>query len=154
MIGYRKARAEDAERIGVVDRDAFVDSPYGEKTGLAEDPEKQRSRQENAQDFCKRRPDWVFVAEEHDTVVGFATLEYWPEKRAGRIENNAVLPEYRGHGISTELVGRALDELRLLGARSAAVHTSHVPAACRAYEKAGFRIEKREGEHSYYRIEL
>ena len=153
-MGYRKARAEDAERIGVVDRDAFVDSPYGEKTGLAKDPEKQRKRQKNAQDFCRRRPDWVFVAEEHDAIVGFATLEYWPEKRAGRIENNAVLPDYRGHGISTELVTRALDELRLLGAESATVHTSHVPAACRAYEKAGFRIEKREGEHSYYRMKL
>ena len=148
----RKAKADETEQIGDIDVASFLNSPYGEKKGLAQNKEAQQIRWNHAKSFCNEHPDWVYVAVEDDKVVGVATLFYQPEERTGEVENNAVLREYRGRGISTLLVSRVVEELKNLGAEQINVHTDAVPAACRVYEKVGFKLVRREGENSYYEM--
>lgn len=58
------------------------------------------------------------------------------------IENVATLPAYRGHGLATELLGRAITEGRANGARDAQI-TFFIgnDAAERTYTKAGFKLK-------------
>lgn len=148
----RKLKADESEQICDLEVDAFLNSPYGEKKGLAQNKKAQQMRWDHVKSFCLEHPDWVYVAIEDDKIVGTATLFYQPEERTGEVENNAVLPEYRGRGISTLLVRRVVEELKNLGAEQINVHTDAVPAACRVYEKAGFKLVRREGENSYYQM--
>ena len=148
----RKAKAAETEQIGDVDVASFSNSPYGEKKGLAQNKKAQQIRWNHAKSFCHEHPDWVYVAIEDDKVIGFATLFYQPEERTGEVDNNAVLREYRGRSISTLLVNRVIKELKNLGAEQINVHTDAVPAACRVYEKVGFKLVRREGENSYYEM--
>ena len=154
IIRVRQAKPTDALKIGEVDIESFMRSPYGEKTELDKNQEKLQKRLDNAGKFCEEHPEWVFVALDDNDIVGFATLEHFPQENKGRIQNNAVLPEYRNRGIGTLLVSRCIEELRNLGVRSIIVHTAFVPSACRVYEKAGFRLQKREGERSFYCMDL
>ena len=131
---------------------------------MTQDEELQRKRREEARQYCEVHPDWVYVAVEDDQIVGFATLEYYAERQAGRIENNGVLPEYRNRGISTQLVKHAIEELKRLGGRCITLRTQFVPAARRVYEKAGFALVKQVQESdseggpaapmSYYEMRL
>lgn len=150
----RKAKEDEIEQIGEVDVKSFLQSPYGEKTHMAEDREAQRKRFLNAKRFCKEHLHWVYVAVEDDKVVGFATLEYEPQEQTGRVQNNAVLPEYRCRGISTALVSRVVEELRELGAKRIKVHTKFVPAARRVYEKVGFKLVNQKDEDCYYEMQV
>ncbi|HIE26751.1 TPA: GNAT family N-acetyltransferase [Candidatus Poribacteria bacterium] len=145
----RKAKADEIERICSVDVAAFLNSPYGEKTHMAENKESQQKRWDNAKRFCQEHLDWVYVAIEDDNIVGFATLEYQPQQQTGRVQNNAVLPEYRCRGISTALVSRVLEELKNLGAKRINVHTKFVPAARRVYEKVGFSLSQKDEDYYY-----
>lgn len=154
MAKTRRAEEGEIDRIVAVDTQAFVNSPYGQATGLDRDMVRQRQRQQSVRAYCCAHPDWVFVAIEAGEIVGFATLEYWPEERAGQIENNAVLPDYRGRGISSALVQRVLEELKTLGSETASVATRYAPDACRVYEKMGFVLERREGALNHYRMDM
>ena len=150
----RKASPEDAQRIGEVDARSFLSSGWGEAHSLAQDEQLQHERRTEARQYCLDHPDWVYVAIEDDDIVGFATIEYDGEQCSGRIQNNAVLDEYRNRGISTQLVQRAVAELGRLGARRVGVHTTHVSAARRVYEKAGFELAHHEGESYTYEMNL
>lgn len=114
----------------------------------------QQQKWDDAKCYCQKHLEWVYVAIEDNKVVGFCTLEYWPEKHAGRIQNNAVLLEYRGRGISTKLAKQTIRELENLGAKYITVHTTHVPAARRVYEKVGFKLNRQEGEDYYYEMHI
>ncbi len=69
----RKAKADETEQIGDVDVASFLNSPYGEKKGLAQNKEAQQIRWNHAESFCHEHPDWVYVAVEDDKVVGIVT---------------------------------------------------------------------------------
>ena len=140
--------------MGEVDVQSFVNSPYNDHTGIKEDLERQTQRRTRARNYCAQHPDWLFVACDGDEIIGFATLEYLPDERTGRIQNNCVLCEYRGRGISTRLVRHALNELERLGADHVKVHTRYVPAARTVYEKVGFRLAKQDGHDLYYEMTL
>jgi len=148
----RKAKANEIERICDVDVTAFLNSPYGEKAHMADNKEAQQKRWDNAKRFCREHLDWGYVAIEDDNIVGFATLEYQPQQRVGKVQNNAVLPEYRCRGISTALVSRVVEELKNLGAKRITVHTNLVPAARRVYEKVGFKLISQKDEDCYYEM--
>ena len=160
----RKAEPSECERVGEVAVQAFMHSGYGEAHDMAQDEEFQRECREEARQYCQEHPDWVYVAVEDDEIVGFATLEYYPEQQVACIQNSGVLPEYRNRGISTQLVKQTIDELARLGAKHITVHTVHVSAACRVYEKAGFALVKQVQESdseggppglgSYYEMQL
>ena len=150
----RNAHPGEAGHIGEIDVAAFTDSPYGDAHNMQEDEAFCRKRSDNAAEFCRRHPDWTFVAVEGGALAGFVTIEHWPEREAGRIENNVVLPDYSGRGISTQLVRHAIDALQRLGAKRLTVCTAFVPAARRVYEKAGFTLARREGEHYHYEMNV
>jgi ribosomal protein S18 acetylase RimI-like enzyme len=142
----RKSSRSDADSIGEVDVQAFLDSGWGQAHAMSSDEDLQRRRREESSEFCLTHPEWVYVAEDDDRVVGFVSFEYEPKSRIGHIENNATLPEFRNRGISTQLVQHAVSELSRLGAHRIQLRTIHVSAALRVYEKAGFRLAKRVHE--------
>lgn len=86
----------------------------------------------------------VCVADVDGRVVGFATFYGGVQPGIGEIGNNAVHPDFQGHGIAGRLYQHAFVRLRALGMEFVKVSTggdaSHLPAR-RAYEKAGFDIE-------------
>lgn len=156
MVKIQKLEKDEVQQICEVDRQAFINSPFGELSGLKGAPPEERKDWQSVKDFgayCSEHPDRVLVAIEGGKIVGFATLEYWPEKQSGKVMNSAVLPAYRGGGIGTALIQRLIKELRSLGARRIEVQTSHVPAACRMYEKAGFKLVKRDRKQTNDRRE-
>ena len=79
-------------------------------------------------------------------VVGFVTFGpfEWQtpaEDRApvGEIWNNAVRPDFQGHGIGTKLYSAALERMTASGMKRAVVSVDPGnAAACAAYAKAGF----------------
>ena len=147
MVEIRVMRSDEVEQVLEVDREAFTNSRFGELTGLKGKPTEEQKDWQSVKDFrsyCAPHPDRVIVAVAEGKVVGFASLEYWPEKQMGKVKNSAVLAAYREQGIGTALIKRLVAEMKSLGARAIEVKTSHVPAACRMYEKAGFKLLKRD----------
>ena len=143
----RKSEPGDADQVAEVAVQAFAHGGWGHAHDMARDEELQREFGDDQRQRCLDHPDWVCVAVEDNQVVGFVMIEYAPEQQAGCIGNNAVLPAYQNRGISTELVSRAIEELKNLGAKHIKVRTAHEPAACRVYEKAGFALVNQAMEH-------
>ena len=150
----RQASEDDAQIIGQVDVAAFMDSGWGQFHHMREDMALQRSRSEESSQYCRDHPDWTFVAIEDDRIVGFLAITYREDVREGEIENMAVLPDYRKRGISTQLARKGIECLRELGAARIVVHTTHVPAALRAYEKVGFTVWKSEAHGAWYEMQV
>lgn len=88
----------------------------------------------------QQRGEKAFVALADGQVAGFAAWDEMPHY--GQIRNNAVDPQFRGHGIAGMLYNHVLDEMRRAGLRYAAVSTGlddgHASAR-RAYQKVGFK---------------
>ncbi len=82
------------------------------------------------------------IAEIDGQVAGWATWSLDHDRGVGTVGYNGVHPCFRGHGIGTELVRRAVEALRECGMRIAAVTTGlndgHAAARC-VYEKLGFK---------------
>ena len=85
--------------------------------------------------------DTCLVAEVAGRVAGWAVYTVDHSKGIGSIAYNAVHPDFRGQGIGTGIVRRALGELREAGMRIAMAGTGlsgeHAPAR-RVYGKVGF----------------
>jgi ribosomal-protein-alanine N-acetyltransferase len=82
----------------------------------------------------------IFVARTHGcSVVGFCA--FWLVLDEIHINNVAVRPQFRGHGIGSALLHQALAEAKRLGARRATleVRASNL-AARRLYERLGFYV--------------
>jgi ribosomal protein S18 acetylase RimI-like enzyme len=56
-----------------------------------------------------------------------------------RIVDISLLPEARGHGLGTGVVGRLLDEGRASG-KPVRIHVEHLNPALRLYERLGFKV--------------
>jgi [ribosomal protein S18]-alanine N-acetyltransferase len=84
---------------------------------------------------------FCYVARDEDTrrVVGFCS--FWRVLDELHVNNLAVLPEFRRHGVGSALLARALAEGGALGARRATleVRRSNDPARL-LYERFGFTI--------------
>lgn len=63
--------------------------------------------------FLKRNPDTSFVAYEADRLIGAILCGH--DGRRGYIYHTAVLPEYRGQGIASDLVEAAVGALQREG---------------------------------------
>jgi len=87
-----------------------------------------------------KRPDvcFIYVLRLSDIPVA-AFCAFWLVADQAHINNLAVRPELRGHGLGTHLLESILFEARHLGATSLTleVRRSNVPAQ-RLYAKAGF----------------
>ena len=90
---------------------------------------------------CEWDLETVFVTELGGQVVGFITFAPFREKGIIEIGNNAIDPDYQGHGLGSAQYQHVLDWARGEGLRYAKVMTGlddcHA-AARAAYEKVGF----------------
>lgn len=101
--------------------------------------ERKRERITEASDPDDPREIWI--AELDGKLAGFLILHMYPDRKVAEIGNNAVIPEFQGRGIGSEMYSFALQRMRDSGMKAAVVTTggddAHAPAR-RAYEKAGF----------------
>jgi ribosomal protein S18 acetylase RimI-like enzyme len=91
-------------------------------------------------------PDaFVMLAEQHQAAVGYAMVrmhgpdESWRTgSRIGELETMAVLPNQRGHGVGTLLIGAVYSELRRIGVQHLGLSVlSTSKDAIRFYERLG-----------------
>ncbi len=75
--------------------------------------------EEGIEKFLNRNPETCFAAEEDGKLVG--TIIAGNDGRRGYIYHTAVLPNFRGRGIGTELVENTMKALRSLGINKAAL---------------------------------
>jgi len=89
----------------------------------------------------REHPGGMWVLEDAGAVVGFVTFQILPEQNRLWIEENGLLPEWRGQGWATFMLRHLLDHARGLGIRFASVEVDlddvHIPAR-QAYQAVGF----------------
>jgi len=92
------------------------------------------------------QPDGVWVLDKDGAIFGFVTFAIHRERNRAWIEENGVLPEYRGQGWATFMLRHVLQHLRAEGIRFVSVEVDlddvHRPAR-RAYEAVGFDRQHR-----------
>lgn len=97
-------------------------------------------------DLFGRCPENVWVLERDRHVFGYLTFMVNLEKSIGVIDNNGILPAYRGQGWGTFMYRRLIAHFKNQGLRIALVETDlddpHIPAR-RAYEAVGFNRQHR-----------
>lgn len=147
MLKFRTIEPEEVDTVCRADREAFFASRFGTLNELDKLPSDRRDLWQSTNDFreyCTQHPDRVIVADIDGRIMGFAIFVHNEAEQTGRVYSCAVLPEARGRHLGVALVKRLLEELRNRGALRVTVSTTHVPQACRMYEKAGFLLtEKR-----------
>jgi ribosomal protein S18 acetylase RimI-like enzyme len=83
----------------------------------------------------------VVVAEIDGEAVGFASYKLDDATRIGTVDDNAVLPHYRGRGVGRQMLARVLEIVEAAGMEFAQVSTGleePYAAARRMYERQGF----------------
>lgn len=140
---YRIATEEDVESILEIVRIAW---PRGgpqaleERHGMVGDKPWLHYQTAAVRASVEAHLDTCLVAEVDERIAGWAVYTLDQNKCIGSIAYNAVHPDFRGQGIGTEVVRRALDKLREAGMRIAVAGTGlsdeHTPAR-RVYEKVG-----------------
>ncbi len=84
----------------------------------------------------------VIIAEIDDEAVGFSSYKLNDATRIGTVDDNAVLPAYRGRGIGGQLLARVLEIIEAAGMEFAKVSTGsddpYMPAR-RMYERQDFK---------------
>jgi GNAT superfamily N-acetyltransferase len=143
----RTARPEDAERCGEIAVlawqrvfDAMWEMLGPELAELYASGWQERKRSDVA-GFVARTPERALVTEMDGQVVGFLTFMVDARGTIGEIGNNAVHPDWQGHGIGLRQCQRVLEIFREMGLKMATVYTGldegHAPARA-MYRKAGF----------------
>lgn len=143
----RTAQVKDAERCGEIAvlawqrvYDALREMLGPELAELYCSGWEERKRNDVA-GFITRTPERAIVTEVDGQVVGFLTFSFGSREGIGEIGNNAVHPDWQGHGIGVRQCKRALEIFREMGLRAATVYTGldegHAPARA-MYIKAGF----------------
>lgn len=92
---------------------------------------------EGIERFLKRNPDTCFVAETEQKIIG--VIIAGNDGRRGYIYHTAVDPDYRHHGIATELVNKVMEALKASGInKTALVVFSKNTEGNAFWEKNGF----------------
>jgi len=93
----------------------------------------------------------TWIAEEDGRMSGFAIVE-WTRERGGTVaymQTLEVVPDRRGQGVGGELLCRAEDSARVVGAQRIWLHVDAKNVeAIRIYEARGYLCEGRE--ENYY----
>jgi len=91
---------------------------------------------------------FIYVAkDDRGATVGFCS--FWRVLDELHINNLAVLPDYRRHGVGAALLTRVLEEAMQLGARRATLEVRRSNGPARAlYERFGFSVAG--VRHAYY----
>lgn len=147
----RKAREADLPRIVEITivcyapiHASFLDI-VGEDVyqGIVADPGRdwKEHKAKRIWDTYMDHPDCVWVLEDEGSIFGFITYAVYPERKRAWIEENGILPAYRGRGWATFMMRHVLKDLRQRGIRIASIEVDlddvHTPAR-RAYQAAGF----------------
>ena len=147
----REHRSDDTPRILEIAVAAWVPifSYYRETMGdeffYLVFPDWQENKKRQVKNACDGERDaMVYVAEKNGEVIGFVTFYTNVLPGVGEIGNNAVHPDFQGHGTASIMYKHVFEKLRKLGMHSVKVNTggdpSHAPAR-RAYEKVGFTVQ-------------
>jgi ribosomal protein S18 acetylase RimI-like enzyme len=148
MANIRQAMTEDIPRMQEIAvlawNPIFVlcEHIMGRQLFHTVNPDWKADKRSQVSSHFERYPQWTFVVEEGNKIVGFLTYFLDEEKKIGEIGNNAVDPEYQGRGYGEMMHREALRRFRESGMSYAKVGTwlddSHIPARA-AYEKLGFK---------------
>lgn len=151
----RRATVTDVDSMCRVDARAFGSGDYAAATDATPNANWREKRAIAVRESTLKLFGKSFVAIIDGEVVGFVMYdvfegpeEHWlveHNESTGVIRNNAVDPDYQGQGISSRLLQTAVSELISLGVKRIRVHTAHVPAAVRVYQKIGFDVVDHPG---------
>ncbi|MFP3903390.1 MAG: GNAT family N-acetyltransferase [Armatimonadota bacterium] len=158
-VTYREATEDDIDRIVQIARQIWhigrnkaMEDRHGEIGGRPWQDHiaaSMRSAMEKRLDANQ-----AIVGEVDGNVAGWGTWSLDEKNGIGTVGYNGVDPQYRGHGIGTEIVRRVLNHIREAGMKIAAVSTGlnegHA-AARHVYEKLGFEPLRKS---VYYTQEL
>lgn len=118
---------------------------YGEELFRLITPDPSTAKGEQLRAFCGHSPERMLICERNARVVGFISLQLYGD--IGEIGNNAADPSSAERGVGQEMYQAAFDWLKSHGASQVKVTTglddAHAPAR-RAYERAGFTIQKHD----------
>lgn len=93
-------------------------------------------------DKLKVQPELLLVAEVDETLAGAGIAGY--DGVRGWLYHLAVLPQYRRHGIATQLVRAAESKLRGLGCRKVNLQIRATNSEVKAfYQSLGYEVEDR-----------
>jgi ribosomal protein S18 acetylase RimI-like enzyme len=146
----RKLQPEDLRIIADIGNRAwqsiyqnYKENIYGPELFEAKMPGSDTVKGEQIIGQCQEHPDWVFICEENNKIVGFVTFRLNHLTKIGEICNNAVDPECGLKGIGQQMYQAVLAHFVEQGMQYAEVTTGldagHARAR-RAYERAGFDI--------------
>ena len=116
---------------------------YGDELFELICPNEETVKGEQIKTQCKQHPEWVYICEEENKIVGFITFQLDRETKIAAIGNNARDPSCNLKGIGQQMYRAVMDYLRQEGMLYARVGTgldeAHAPARM-AYERAGFNM--------------
>lgn len=145
----RKYRPEDLDIVMDIGNRAWSNiykmfrESYGDELLELIVPDVATAKGEQVKSHCIRHPDWTFICEEEERVVGFIIFTLDKESKIGTIGNNAKDPDCDLKGIGQQMYEAVFECFREHGMLYAKVHTgldyAHAPAR-RAYKRAGFNI--------------
>jgi ribosomal-protein-alanine N-acetyltransferase len=109
-------------------------------------------------DLYRRFPETFVVAEENGEVIGYilcrietglSNLGFGGIIKKGHIVSVAVMPKYRRRGVGEALVTKAIEGMRLYGAKQCYLEVRLTnEAAVNLYKKLGFQVTRTI--HGYY----
>ncbi len=131
----RLARKEDLEAIAKIDAKAFQKGNWS---------------LENYYNEFENNPFSTLIVFEKEYIVGF--VDYWATFEIGDITRVAVLPDFQGQKIASDLLSFALSELKNKGCECChlEVRVSN-KRALSIYDKLGFKVYQKRG--NYYENE-
>lgn len=146
QVSYRPGTEDDLEAIVAIARQIWhmgMGATLQERYGIIGGKPWQDHVAESMRSAVTTRIEkgQCLIAEVDGAVAGWSTWWLHEDRSVGEIGYNGVHPDFRGRGIGTELVRRALEQIRAAGMRIATVATglNEGHAAARAvYEKLGF----------------
>jgi GNAT superfamily N-acetyltransferase len=86
------------------------------------------------------------IVEVRSEPIGRLYVVHWRDQI--RIVDIALLPERRGKGVGTQLLGRIMDEARQLRL-PVTIHVERFNPALHLYERLGFRVEADKGVYLF-----
>ena len=156
----RQCQAEDLPRLFEIAKTAwekifdYLEDSFGKELYNTVSPDCRNSKTPALKKHFAAHPEWLYVAERNNKIVGFICFNINKTNRTGSIGDNAVDPTCGEKGVGQEMYKAVLDTFRREGCLAAMVTTGSDPAhapARRAYERAGF---KRKVEHTFYIMDL
>ena len=145
----RRFRKDDMARVTEIANQAWREiynmyqATQGDELFNLRVPDRDHIKGKQLEEHYENHPDWLFVYEENEYILGFITFTLDFKTKIGEIGNNAVDKTIPRKGIGQQMYAAVFDYFRINGILYAKVSTgldyAHEPAR-KAYERAGFDI--------------